>query len=83
MKSLNLYENKAMNIQADISWIQKEIAKINDPDLINVFKSLLKYREKKTTDETLDMFLERSFKDLDEGRTTPHNEVRKKYDKWL
>lgn len=72
-----------MNLDADISWIQKEIAKINDPDLINVFKSLLKYREKKTTDETLDLYLERSFKDLDEGRTSPHSEVRKKYVKWL
>lgn len=72
-----------MNIQADISWIQKEIAKIKDPDLINVFKSLLKYREKKASDEILDTLLEQSFKDLDEGRTAAHNEVRKKYNKWL
>ncbi|MFN2430217.1 MAG: hypothetical protein ABR574_09390 [Cryomorphaceae bacterium] len=72
-----------MNLDADITWIQNEIAKIKDPDLIDVFKSLLKYREKKTNDETLDMYLERSFKDIDEDRTSPHSEVRKKYDKWL
>ncbi len=72
-----------MDIQADISWIQKEIAKINDPDLINVFKSLLKYREKNSSNEVLDVLLEESFKDLEEGRTIPHNEVRKKYKKWL
>lgn len=72
-----------MDIQADISWIQKEIAKINDPDLINVFKSLLKYREKNSSNEVLDVLLEKSFKDLEEGRTIPHNEVRKKYKKWL
>ena len=72
-----------MDIQADISWIQQEIAKINDPDLINIFKSLLKYRDKKTSDENLDIVLEKAMQDLDEGRITSHDEVRKKYDKWL
>ena len=36
-----------MDLQADITWIQKEIANIKDPELIAVFKSLLKYRDKK------------------------------------
>lgn len=69
-----------MDIKADISWIQKEIAQINDPDLIDLFKSLLKYHEKKVSEEALEIFLEKAFKDVEEGRTTPHNEVRKKYD---
>ena len=72
-----------MNLQADITWLQNEIAKIKDPDLIEVFKRLLKYSEKKVSDETLEIFLENAFKDLEENRTRPHSEIRKKYDKWL
>jgi hypothetical protein len=72
-----------MDMQADINWIQKEIAKINDPDLIAVLKGLLKCREKKASPESLDMLLGKAFNDLNEGRTKPHSEVRKKYEKWL
>ena len=35
-----------MNLQADISWIQAELSKVRDPELITAFKSLLKYRKK-------------------------------------
>lgn len=72
-----------MNLDADITWIQNEIAKIKDPDLINVFKSLLQYREKKTSDEALDLLLTKAFKDKAEEKTKPHADVRRKYDKWL
>ena len=72
-----------MNLDADITWIQKEIAKIKDPDLINVFKSLLQYREKKASDNALELLLTSAFKDKAEGKTKPHTEIRRKYDKWL
>jgi len=36
-----------MDIQADIKWIQKELKEIQDPDLIEIFKNLLRYRHKK------------------------------------
>lgn len=72
-----------MNLQADITWLQNEIAKIKDPDLIEVFKRLLKYSEKKVSDEMLEIFLENAFKDSEENRTRPHSDIRKKYDKWL
>lgn len=72
-----------MNLEADIAWIQKEISKLKDPDLIDVLKRLLKYRKKKVSDEGLDVFLERAYKDLEEGNTKPHAEIKKKYDKWL
>lgn len=71
-----------MNLDADIAWIQNEIAKINDPDLIQLFKSLLRYREKKASAE-LDFLLDKSLNDLKEGKTKPHDEVKSKYDKWL
>lgn len=72
-----------MNLEADITWIQNEIAKIKDPDLINVFKSLLQYRDKKASDDALDLLLTKSQKDKEEGRTKPHAEVSRKYGKWL
>ncbi len=72
-----------MNIDADITWIQNEIAKIKDPDLIQLFKSLLLYREKKAAADTLDVLLEESLNDLKTGKTKPHHEVKSKYDKWL
>jgi hypothetical protein len=72
-----------MNLDADITWIQNEIAKIKDPDLINLFKSLLKYRDKKTAEDALDLLLISAFKDKAEGRTKTHTEIRRKYGKWL
>lgn len=38
-----------MNIQSDIKWIQNELNKVNDPDLIEAFKRLLKFRKKTET----------------------------------
>lgn len=72
-----------MDLKADISWIQSEIAKITDPELIEVFKNLLKYRESKSSTEALDYYIEKSLQEVHEGKVTPHEEVRKKYDKWL
>ena len=72
-----------MNLDADILWIQNEIAKIKDPDLIQLFKSLLRYREKLATADSLDLLLDKSLDDLKEGRTRSHDQVKSKYDKWL
>ncbi len=71
-----------MNLDADIAWIQNEIAKIKDPDLIQLFKSLLQYRDKKASAE-FDFLLDKSLHELEEGKTIPHNEVKRKYDRWL
>jgi hypothetical protein len=83
MNSLNLIKSNTMNLDADITWIQNEIAKIKDPDLIQLFKSLLQYREKKASADGLDLLLDKSMNDLKEGRTKPHGAVKSKYDKWL
>lgn len=72
-----------MNLDADITWIQNEIAKVKDPDLIQLFKSLLRYREKIATADSLDLLLDKSLDDLKEGRTRSHDQVKSKYDKWL
>ena len=36
-----------MDIQADISWIKAELSKVQDPNLIEAFKNILKYRNNK------------------------------------
>ena len=38
-----------MDIQSDIKWIQNELNKVSDPDLIEAFKRLLKFRKKTET----------------------------------
>lgn len=35
-----------MDVQADIKWIQNELNKVNDPDLIEAFKRLLQFIKK-------------------------------------
>ena len=35
-----------MSIKTDINWIKDELDKVDDPDLISAFKSILNYRER-------------------------------------
>jgi len=72
-----------MDIQADIKWIVAELRSVKDPHLIEAFKQLLKYRKSDRATDQLDQALERAMADKAEGRVIPHEEVRKKYDKWL
>lgn len=84
IKSLNLSQSTVMDIQADISWIRSELMKVEDPELISAFKSLLKYRKKKVNLESdFDLSMNSALLDKKEGRTKSHTEIRKKYEKWL
>ncbi len=83
-KTLNLHQSTVMDIQADISWIRSELTKVQDPELISAFKSLLKYRTKRVNLESgFDLSMNRALLDKKEGRTKTHTEIRKKYEKWL
>lgn len=57
--------------------------KVKDPDLIKAIKSILKYSEKKTSKEAFDAAFLRAVEDKKAGRTKPHQEVMKKYEKYL
>lgn len=81
-----------MDLQADIKWIQTELLKVRDPELINAFKSLLKYREKKETvstdwwDEISEAErdeLKQSEKEINNGDYLSHEEVMSNPRKWL
>lgn len=72
-----------MDIQADINWIVSELKQVKDPHLIEAFKQLLKYRSSDRSMTELELSLGRSMKDFQSGRVHSHEEVRKRYDKWL
>jgi hypothetical protein len=63
-----------MDIQAELKWIQQELMKVNDPELIKAFKSMLNYRKKQESraDEVVKQLLItralKSEEDIREGR---------------
>jgi hypothetical protein len=56
-----------MDIQADISWIRSELMKVQDPELIAAFKSLLKYRNKKVESDWWDEISAEEKAEIQEG----------------
>ena len=71
-----------MNIQADIRWIQAEILKVRDPELISAFKNLLKYREKKIKSDWWNEIgieekaeIEEGIAEIERGEFISHEEV--------
>ena len=78
-----------MNIQADINWIQSELHKIDDPELIMVFKSLLKYRAKHVKTDWWDEIskeekdeIQAGVEEIDNGDILTHKEVMANPRKW-
>jgi hypothetical protein len=77
-----------MDIKADISWIQKEIAKISDPELIKYLKSLLKYRNLSSSswvnEPTADEWevIDKAEQQISTGSTLSHEEVMANPRKW-
>jgi len=80
-----------MNIQADISWIREELINVKDPNLVEAFKNMLKYRKTKsasldtlfsTTDEDLKLRAEESLKSIERGDTRNINEFKKDVQNW-
>lgn len=73
-----------MDFQSDIKWIQSEVEKVKDRHIVEAIKHILQYRKSRINEEmNLNDALDGAFKDMEEGRITSHEEVRKKYDKWL
>jgi len=73
-----------MDIQAEIKWIQSELLKVNDPELIKAFKSLLKYRknqEAKSDEIIKQLMITRALKseeDIKAGRVFTRAEMDQK-----
>ncbi|PCJ00850.1 MAG: hypothetical protein COB15_01900 [Flavobacteriales bacterium] len=78
-----------MNIQADISWLQSEIARIKDPNLIEALKSMVKYKNNRTEYDWWTEIaqeekseIEQGIKDLNNGDVLTHKEVMSNPRKW-
>ncbi|TNF28221.1 MAG: hypothetical protein EP314_04120 [Bacteroidetes bacterium] len=68
-----------MSIKTDIAWIKHELDKVDDPDLISAFKSLLSYRERQSKlnafREDRIEYAKRSEEDFEAGRTYTPDEA--------
>ena len=75
-----------MDLLADIKWIQEELQGVKDPALIEVFKSMLKYRRKVSSDrisiEQYNNELEASEKEIEQGNFYTHEQVREMAKQW-
>lgn len=73
-----------MNLQADIRWIQNEITKVKDPDLLDVFKRLLLFRKKHSaqTMEEYNQDIALAEQDIAEGRVYTQSQVEEKRNEW-
>lgn len=76
-----------MDIQSEISWIQNELLKVKDPDLILAFKSMLKYRNKNQSSDWWNELsivekqeVEKGINEAERGELKSHEEVMKKYE---
>lgn len=74
-----------MDLQADLKWIHAELDKIEDPNLIRVFKDMLKYKisvsqriDKEQYNKEIDEAIER----VENGDFYTQDEANKMMDKW-
>jgi len=73
-----------MDIQADIKWIQNELNKVKDPDLIEVFKRLLHFRKKNMpmTIEEYNNEIAEAEHDIHRGRVYSQSQIEKMNEEW-
>lgn len=73
-----------MDLQSELHWIQAELRKVKDPDLIRAIKSLLKYSNKRIQNsenswaeisEAERQEIEAGVNDVENGRLFSHEEV--------
>ncbi len=75
-----------MNIQAEKLELIRWLTSVNDVSIIEKIKS---FRLKSSKDwwneisEAEKQAIEQGLKDAEEGKLIPHDEVKKKYEKWL
>ena len=78
---------KAMDIQADIKWIQKELNKVEDATLLQAIKNILKYNAKKVPQERISIEqyneeIEESILQVKNGDFYTQEEVEKMAEEW-
>ncbi len=75
-----------MDLQTDIKWIQKELQEVKDPMLIEVFKNMLKYRRKmssnRDTIEDYNVDIDLGIKEIENGEFHTQEEALKIASQW-
>ena len=73
-----------MDIKSEISWIKKELNKVQDPDFIQTVKSMLQNREKVTKAylEAYNNDISLAEEDIENGYVHDHDDVAKKIQEW-
>ncbi len=74
-----------MNIEADIRWIREELINVKDPNLIEAFKNMLKYRKTKRTtiQEELQQRTRKSLAAIERGETISLSTFQTENKEWL
>ena len=78
-----------MDMQADIKWIQTELERLQDPSLIHMLKRLIQYEKEQKFEpdkQFLDEYNEsinRSVKQIEEGKYHTQSQMREKLAQWL
>lgn len=75
-----------MNIQAEKLELIRWLTSVNDVSIIEKIKSFRLKNSKDWWDEISEaekQAIEQGLKDAEEGKLIPHDDVKKKYEKWL
>ncbi|MCE2936812.1 MAG: hypothetical protein ACK5V5_07955 [Cyclobacteriaceae bacterium] len=73
-----------MDTQARIKWIQSELDKVNDPELIELLANLLRYRNSTVREDiaTYNVELEKANSRVEAGHFITHEQVEDDSKKW-
>jgi len=75
-----------MDIQAELKWIHRELDNVKDPTLIEVFKNILKYRKKVSSErisiEQYNKEIDESIAQIESGKTYTHQEMGERIKQW-
>lgn len=76
----------AMNLQADLKWIQQELENVKDPTFIEAIKNMLKYRKKVSAErmsmEQYNRELDESIAQIESGKTYTQQEMGERIKQW-
>ncbi len=74
-----LTKTKVMDLKAEIKWIHQELDNVKDPTLIEVFKNILKYRKKVSSErisiEQYNKEIDASIAQIESGKTYTHQQM--------
>ncbi len=75
-----------MDLQAELKWIHRELDNVKDPTLIEVFKNMLKYRKKVSSErisvEQYNKEIDASIEEIESGKIYTHQQIGERIKQW-